>query len=155
MRVISALVAIALIPLAAMAKDAKAPPMPKLSREREGPGGRPHSPPGQGGPAMGGGGMNEGGRPGGRPGGKDRMAPRGPPQGRAEAAPRLDMEIVNKLREAKMVPHQVATGVVEEAEALKVLSRDQLDTLIQHGKDRLAATSRGPPPMKKERKSKA
>eukprot|EP00619_Florenciella_sp_RCC1007_P005334 CAMPEP_0205904432 /NCGR_PEP_ID=MMETSP1325-20131115/723_1 /ASSEMBLY_ACC=CAM_ASM_000708 /TAXON_ID=236786 /ORGANISM="Florenciella sp., Strain RCC1007" /LENGTH=104 /DNA_ID=CAMNT_0053270211 /DNA_START=1 /DNA_END=315 /DNA_ORIENTATION=- len=94
----------------------------------------------------------------GRLGGKDRQAPRAPPVGRKgeaplQAAPRLDMEIVNKLREAKLVPHQVATGIVEEAEALKVLSREQLDTLIQHGKDRLAAT-RGPPP-KLERKEQA
>eukprot|EP00621_Florenciella_sp_RCC1693_P007629 CAMPEP_0182527592 /NCGR_PEP_ID=MMETSP1323-20130603/3949_1 /TAXON_ID=236787 /ORGANISM="Florenciella parvula, Strain RCC1693" /LENGTH=151 /DNA_ID=CAMNT_0024736597 /DNA_START=163 /DNA_END=618 /DNA_ORIENTATION=+ len=151
MRVVSALVAIALIPLAAMGKDVKATPM-----------GRPNGPPGQGGPAMGGGGMDEHGHGGGgRPGGKDRMAPppRGPPGmdkmgPGANAAPRLDLEIVNKLREAKLVPHQVATGVVEEAEALKVLSREQLDTLIQHGKDRLAAgVTRGPPPKKMEKKN--
>ena len=38
-----------------------------------------------------------------------------------------------------------------EAEALKVLSREQLDTLIQHGKDRIAAGAHGPPPKKMQK----
>ena len=49
------------------------------------------------------------------------------------------------------VPHEVATGKIHESEALKHISREQLDTLVAHSKERAAFAPRKPPPMKLEK----